>query len=219
MRKLLITLLFAMASIVQSNSLSENNKSDSQIEQYTNFIEHIETNITNNNSISFSDNMPLYSPLEADSIERISDFFGVRQRHPILKIRTFHKGIDIVGKFNTSVYSTAYGIVEQVEYSKYGYGNNITINHGDGYKTRYAHLNKILVNEGDFVNVKDKIGTLGSSGLSTGPHLHYEILCNNKPIDPISFYADSSTKDKQSVYLSYLINLDKWYKDKEAITW
>lgn len=218
MRKLLITLLFTFISIVQSNSLSENNNLDNQIEQYNTFIEHVENNI-NNNSISFSDNMPLYSPLNADSIERISDFFGIRHIHPILKIKTFHKGIDIVGTFDSPVYSTAYGIVEKVEYSNRGYGNNILINHGDKYKTRYAHLNKILVKEGDFINVKDQIGTLGSSGLSTGPHLHYEILYDNKPIDPISFYTDSLTKDKQNVYLSYLITLDKWYNDKDAITW
>ena len=203
MRKLLLTLLFSIFSIIASTNLTESGV------------------IENNNKyeISYSKNLPLYSPIKVDSIKRISDFFGIRASHPILKTPSFHKGIDFVANIDTKIMATAQGIVETVKISKYRYGNQVIINHGDGYKTRYAHMNSISVKEGDFVNNRDIIGRVGTTGLSTGPHLHYEIIFNGKAIDPLSLIVKDPSPSKEDEYFTSLAMLDNWYNYKHEITW
>ncbi len=109
--------------------------------------------------------------------------------HPILRRVEFHDGVDLAGPKGKPVYATGKGVVVRVENRKSGYGKNIMIDHGFGYRTRYAHLNKTLVSIGDTVFRGQEIGTLGNTGRSTGPHLHYEVIYKNKKVDPEEFYA------------------------------
>ena len=111
-----------------------------------------------------------------------SSSYGWR-RDPILGIRAMHEGIDFSAAHGESIYATAGGIV--VHSGKSGaYGNLVTINHGGGFETRYAHISKILVKKGDIVKKQDLIAYVGKTGRSTGPHLHYEIRLNKKSLDP-----------------------------------
>jgi murein DD-endopeptidase MepM/ murein hydrolase activator NlpD len=113
--------------------------------------------------------------------------FGMRL-HPILHVLRMHDGIDISGIVNSGVIATANGIVKCVKKDTYGYGNYIIIDHGNGYETRYAHLNKINVIKNQYVSKGELIGLVGNTGLSTAPHLHYEVRYNGKPLNPIKFF-------------------------------
>lgn len=130
--------------------------------------------------------MPLGSPVSSADYIRISDNFGYRM-HPILKEVLFHDGIDISAPIGADVFTTGNGIVQNTFISDIGYGNRVVINHGNGYMTVYAHLDEILVEEGVYVNKGDVIGKVGNTGRSTGPHLHYEVLVNNRPVNPLNY--------------------------------
>ena len=126
---------------------------------------------------------------------RISDHFG-RRIHPVTKKPDFHQGVDFSARQGTPIYAPANGVVTRTWYGL-GYGRVIEINHGQGFyknkqkkvntKTRYAHLHRIKVKKGQKVTRGDVIGTVGSTGISTGPHLHYEIIVNDKHINPMGF--------------------------------
>lgn len=115
----------------------------------------------------------------------LSSYYGVR-KDPFNGKPTMHKGVDFAGKEDTAIIATASGVVTWAG-KRYGYGNLVEINHGDGLMTRYGHNKNLLVNVGDVVNKGQNIARMGSTGRSTGPHVHYEILRNNKQIDPIKF--------------------------------
>lgn len=116
----------------------------------------------------------------------ITSDFGYRN-HPIIGGKKFHCGIDISGRLNQDVYSIGSGIV--IYAGKYlGYGNLVVIKHSKGVSTHYAHLRTILKKVGEIVKTSSKIGTIGISGQSTGPHLHFEIRQNGEPIDPQIIY-------------------------------
>ena len=111
-----------------------------------------------------------------------SSSYGWRM-DPIIGKRAFHEGIDFSAAHGEPIYATAGGIVKKA--SRAGaYGKLITINHGGGLQTRYAHLSKILVKKGDIVKKEDLIAYVGNTGRSTGPHLHYEIRLNKHSLDP-----------------------------------
>ena len=111
-----------------------------------------------------------------------SSSYGWRM-DPFLGKRAFHEGVDFSADEGEPIFATAGGIV--VKAKKWGrYGNLITISHGGGLETRYAHLSKILVKKGQIVNKQDLIGLVGNTGRSTGPHLHYEIKLNDHSLDP-----------------------------------
>jgi murein DD-endopeptidase MepM/ murein hydrolase activator NlpD len=112
----------------------------------------------------------------------VSSRFGYRIS-PFTKEREFHSGLDIVTRNKAPIVAPADGIIAKVS-REYGYGNIVTINHGNGLKTRYAHLTKSLVKRGQHVKRGDKIALVGSSGRSTGPHLHYEVYMNGVPVNP-----------------------------------
>jgi murein DD-endopeptidase MepM/ murein hydrolase activator NlpD len=114
--------------------------------------------------------------------------FGVRF-HPILQILRPHEGIDIDNEVGTPVYSAAEGTVEFTGHQG-GYGLTLDINHGFSYKTRYGHLSKIFVNEGQQVKRGQLIARSGNSGLSNGPHLHYEVRINGVAQNPIDYFFD-----------------------------
>lgn len=112
----------------------------------------------------------------------ISSHYGYRQS-PFSEAREFHGGVDFRGKTGDEVVTTADGVVEKAKYVK-GYGKHVIIKHKKGYKTLYGHLSKIEVAKGQKVEAGEKIGELGSTGRSTGPHLHYEIIKYGKRINP-----------------------------------
>lgn len=117
---------------------------------------------------------------------RITSDYGWRV-HPILRIKRWHSGIDIGAPWGSRVVSGADGKVVLAEW--YGaYGNAVLVMHGGGIVTMYAHLSEILVNEGEFVSQGEVIGRVGSTGLSTGPHLHFEVLNNGEDINPWKFF-------------------------------
>ena len=127
-------------------------------------------------------NLPLKSPLKTIIID---DKFGWR-KDPFTKKGRFHAGLDFKGSYKDTVYTPANGIVKKANWNA-GYGRCVVIQHLDGYQTLYAHLSRIFVVVGDSVQVKDPIGKIGSSGRSTGSHLHYEIIRNGKKLDPCGF--------------------------------
>jgi murein DD-endopeptidase MepM/ murein hydrolase activator NlpD len=115
----------------------------------------------------------------------LSSYFGIR-KDPFSGRPAMHKGIDFAGKEDGNIIATASGVVSWSD-DRYGYGQLIEINHGDGLKTRYGHNKKLLVKVGDVVTKGQVIAKMGSTGRSTGPHVHYEILHNNKQINPLKF--------------------------------
>ncbi len=139
--------------------------------------------------------IPGIFPLKETELKYISSFFGNRP-DPIYKISKFHSGIDFSAAMGTETYATGDGVVFDVEKSAWGYGNMVTIDHGFGYKTRYAHLQKALVRKGQKVKRGQCIGLIGSTGKTTGVHLHYEVLKNDVPVDPINFFYNDLTPDE-----------------------
>lgn len=117
----------------------------------------------------------------------ISSYYGYRN-HPILKRRILHRGIDFAGKHNSDILAVASGVVSWAD-KRGGYGNLVEINHGDGYLTRYAHNNEILVSVGDLVNKGDHIARMGNTGKATGTHLHFEVWKNGRPENPITYLS------------------------------
>jgi len=126
--------------------------------------------------------IPNGKPLE---YRRISSNFGYRI-HPVTKKKSFHAGLDLPAKHGTPVYAPASGIVVMAQ-KKGAYGNFILITHSYGFKTAYGHLSKFAVSSGEFVNKGQLIAYVGSTGRSTGPHLHYEIRYLTKWLDPKNF--------------------------------
>ena len=115
----------------------------------------------------------------------LSSYYGIR-KDPFSGRAAMHKGVDFAGKEGGAIIATASGVVSWAD-DRHGYGNLIEINHGDGLKTRYGHNKELLVNAGDVVSKGQVIAIMGSTGRSTGPHVHYEILHNDKQINPLKF--------------------------------
>lgn len=130
---------------------------------------------------------PTISPIKTSDFICLSSPFGYRE-HPIKTDVLFHEGVDISARIGTPVHATAQGRVIKIMYSKYGYGNRITIQHAYGFETLYAHLKHIKVKKGQWVNKNQIIGTVGNTGLSTGSHLHYEIHKNGIARDPLGYF-------------------------------
>lgn len=121
---------------------------------------------------------------------RLSSDYGERT-HPVLGGRRNHKGVDLAGPTGTPVYATADGIVSKAERFS-SYGNYIQIEHGGELQTRYAHLSGYAVQAGDRVRKGDLIGYVGSTGRSTGPHLHYEVRIAGEAVNPIPYMTEST---------------------------
>jgi len=138
-------------------------------------------------SFSKPENKPDISPVEKSSVKTVEKY-GMRV-HPIYKVERLHEGIDLISAEGTPIMATAEGVVELVQKSDKGYGNMITIKHNAVYTTRYAHMQDIDVKQGDKINKGQIIGTVGNTGVSTRPHLHYEIIENGKKVDPFLFFS------------------------------
>ena len=140
--------------------------------------------------------IPAIPPITPDKRKyRLSSVFGYRA-DPMSGRRTMHKGVDFAMKPGNPVYSTGDGVVESVSFEFFGYGNSVLIDHGFGYKTRYAHLKSIGVVEGMKVKRGECIGQTGNSGKSSGPHLHYEVIHKDRPVNPYYFYDLDMTPEE-----------------------
>ena len=141
----------------------------------------------------------------------ITSPFGYRL-HPIFQSVFFHSGCDIAGPRGTPIYASADGVVADVKLSGHGYGNEVLIDHGFGYSTRYAHLLSTNVAPGQKVSRGDQIATMGSTGQATGVHLHYEVLYKTQQINP-SNYFDKNIDPK--VYMTMVTPADKINANKK----
>ncbi|MGC9311190.1 MAG: M23 family metallopeptidase [Sediminispirochaetaceae bacterium] len=129
--------------------------------------------------------MPTFWPI-VGGIGRITNYFGP-EVHPFTQQWYLHKGIDIAYRRGIEVVSAANGKVIERKYDPMGFGNYIVIRHSYGFATKYAHLDNVYVEEGDLVTQGQKIGTMGNTGLSTGPHLHFEVRIGSQVVDPERF--------------------------------
>jgi murein DD-endopeptidase MepM/ murein hydrolase activator NlpD len=137
--------------------------------------------------------LPAIQPVSNKDLSRTASGYGWRI-HPIYKIRKFHEGMDFTASTGTDVYATADGVVENMETNtSRGYGNMILIDHGYTYETVYGHLSGFKVKIGQHVKRGDIIGYVGNTGLSTAPHLHYEVRKNGKAVNPINYYFNDLT--------------------------
>ncbi len=141
---------------------------------------------------------PLINPLSPADQYWLTSTFGYRI-DPFTKQRRVHSGIDLAGQHGLQVHATGDGVVKLIEISRYGYGNEVLIDHGFGYTSRYAHLQDIMVKHGDTVRRGQVIGTLGSSGRSTGPHLHYEITQNGIALNPMFHFYEDITPEEYEI--------------------
>ncbi len=132
--------------------------------------------------------IPAIMPInQKDLAHAVTSGFGWRI-HPIYKSQEFHPGMDFAAEQGTPIYSTGDGVVEVADNLAQGYGNHVVINHGFGYETLYGHMSKIKARVGQKVLRGELIGYVGSTGLSTAPHVHYEVIRNGEKVNPINFY-------------------------------
>lgn len=143
----------------------------------------------------FLASIPAISPISDKNLTRFASGYGYRI-HPIYRTRKMHSGIDLTAPTGTSVHSTGDGKIIKTGYTAGGYGKRIIIDHGFGYKTLYAHLNEIHVKEGQKVKRGEVIGTVGNTGRSTAPHLHYEVRKNNQTENPVNYYYNDLTPEQ-----------------------
>jgi len=153
-------------------------------------------NLAKNKSQMMS-SMPAIVPVR-NGANNIVSGFG-RRFHPLLKTLHFHTGIDITAPRGTPIYAAGDGVVMELK-GMSGYGNVVVVNHGFGYQTLYAHMSKKAVKFGQKVKRGECIGYVGSTGMSTAPHLHYEVIKNGTKVNPINFFfKDLSPEEYQRV--------------------
>ena len=138
---------------------------------------------------------PAIQPVSDKELKKIASGFGYRI-DPVYKTVKLHLGLDFTAPAGTPIYATADGTIEFAGNRGDGYGNHIIINHGFGYKTLYGHMYRIKANVGQRVKRGEVIGWVGSTGKSTGPHCHYEVIKNGNKIDPIYFFYNDLTPEQ-----------------------
>lgn len=139
--------------------------------------------------------IPAIQPVSNKDLTRIASGFGYRI-HPIYKTSKMHEGIDFTAPIGTDIYAAGNGTVKEVVYGDRGYGNYVLISHGFGYETLYAHMSKVNARPGQKVKRGDVIGKVGSTGASTAPHLHYEVIKQGTKINPINFFYNDLTPEE-----------------------
>jgi murein DD-endopeptidase MepM/ murein hydrolase activator NlpD len=143
--------------------------------------------------------VPAIQPVSNKQLIALASGFGMRI-HPIYKVKKMHPGIDFAASLGTPIYATADGKVVEVSVRFSGYGKMVEIDHGFGYRTRYAHMHDFAVRQGQSVKRGDLIGYVGNTGLSTAPHLHYEVLMNGAHINPVHyFFNDLSPAEYEKI--------------------
>ena len=140
------------------------------------------------------ENIPAIQPVLNKDLKRMASGYGWRV-DPVYHVRRFHEGMDFSAPIGTDIFATGNGVITFVGW-KQGYGNTIEVDHSFGYKTRYAHCSKLIARVGQKVKRGDVIALVGNTGKSMGPHLHYEVHYQGRPIDPRNFYFyDLSPED------------------------
>jgi murein DD-endopeptidase MepM/ murein hydrolase activator NlpD len=143
--------------------------------------------------------IPAIQPVSNKNLMRIASGFGYRV-HPIYKIMQFHSGIDFTAQTGTPIYATGDGVVSFASFDNSGYGMHVVINHGYGYQTLYGHMSRMKVRTGETIKRGEVIGYVGSTGASTGPHCHYEVIKGGSKIDPVNFfYNDLSPSEYEKM--------------------
>jgi len=133
--------------------------------------------------------VPAISPVNITARRiRFSSSFGYRP-DPFTGSYRMHTGIDLSGPVGEPIYATGNGRVVEIGHDFYGYGNFVLIDHGFGYKTRYAHLKLSMVMVGKPIRRGEQIGLMGNTGRSRGPHLHYEVIYRNRPVNPVNYFS------------------------------
>lgn len=173
-----------------SNTLSElENRIRAQEKSYA----QIDDLIKNKQKMLAS--IPAIQPVSNKDLDRIASGFGSRV-DPIYKTVKFHAGLDFAAPTGTPIYATGDGTIEDASLSETGYGNHVIIAHGYGYRTLYGHMVRIKVKRGQAVKRGDVIGWVGSTGKSTGPHCHYEVVKNGSKVDPVFFFFNDLTAEQ-----------------------
>ena len=162
---------------------------------YNQSVSYDELFVMAHNKSDMLAHIPAIIPLKMTELKYVSSNFGHRP-DPIYKVTKFHNGMDFTAPLGTEVYASGDGVVSDVERNEWGYGNMVTIDHGFGYKTRYAHLQKYAVRKGQKVKRGQLVGFVGKTGKTTGVHLHYEVLKNGQPVNPINFLFNDLTPDE-----------------------
>jgi len=139
--------------------------------------------------------IPAIQPIANKDLKRTASGWGYRI-HPIYKIKKFHYGIDFTAPTGTEIYCTGDGVVQKTESSQRGFGNSIVIDHGYGIRTLYAHMLAFKVKQGQKVKRGDVIGYVGNTGISTAPHLHYEVLRGGEKVNPINYFFNDLTAEE-----------------------
>ena len=153
--------------------------------------------------------IPAIPPVNPDPAKfRLSSGFGYR-KDPINGRTTMHKGVDFAMKPGNPVYATGDGVIESVKFEFFGYGNQVVIDHGFGYKTRYAHLKSVGVVEGMKIKRGECVGQSGNSGKSSGPHLHYEVIYKGSQINPANYYDLSITPEEYATMVQNTADASK----------
>lgn len=143
--------------------------------------------------------IPAIQPIANKQLIALASGYGLRI-HPVYKVKKMHAGIDFAASIGTPIYATADGKVAVVDVKFSGYGKVVEIDHGFGYRTRYAHMHGFAVRVGQQVKRGDLIGYVGNTGLSTAPHLHYEVLINGNQVDPVHyFFNDLSPAEYEKI--------------------
>jgi murein DD-endopeptidase MepM/ murein hydrolase activator NlpD len=136
--------------------------------------------------------IPAIQPIANKQLIALASGFGLRI-HPVYKVKKMHNGIDFAAEIGTPIYATADGKVAVVDVKFSGYGKMVEIDHGFGYRSRYAHMHDFAVRTGQNIKRGDLVGYVGNTGLSTAPHLHYEVHINGVQVDPVHYFFNDLT--------------------------
>ena len=159
------------------------------------------------------DHLPYIKPVRVNI--SLGEGVHFRESHPVLGVPRWHHGQDFYAPPGTKVYATGNGVVTKSSWNPYGFGNMIEIDHGFGFTSIYGHLSGFNIEECDLVKRGQLIGFSGSTGISSGPHLHYEIHYNGSVQNPLYFFDDDLTLDEFSEMLSMVAEGDSLYQDGE----
>lgn len=151
--------------------------------------------------------IPAIQPVANKELIALASGFGMRV-HPVYKVKKMHAGIDFAAVIGTPIYATADGVVDVLQVSFSGYGKMIEIDHGFGYRTRYAHMHGFAVHNGQRVKRGELIGYVGDTGLSTAPHLHYEVMINRQQVNPVHYFFNdlNATEYEKIIELASIEN-------------
>jgi murein DD-endopeptidase MepM/ murein hydrolase activator NlpD len=140
--------------------------------------------------------IPAIMPInESDLAHAVTSGYGWRT-HPIYKTMEFHPGMDFSAEVGTPIYATGDGVIERADNLAQGYGNHVVVGHGFGYRSLYAHMSKMAVKPGQKVSRGQLIGYVGSTGLSTAPHIHYEVIRNGEKVNPVNYYYNDLSAEQ-----------------------